>query len=74
MTKLSEQEFLKKLGSKIKLVRNEKGWSLNEISIKCGIEKASISRIESGKSNITLKTLFKLSLALEVTVAHFFAK
>jgi transcriptional regulator with XRE-family HTH domain len=72
MVQLSEEEFLKNLGLKIKAIRIEQGLSLNKLAKNYGFEKASLSRTEAGKSNITLKTLFKLSTALNVSVSRFF--
>jgi transcriptional regulator with XRE-family HTH domain len=73
MTNLSEGEFFKNLGAKIKAIRKEKGLSLNKLTTVYGFEKASLSRLESGKANITLKTLFKLSIALNVEMWEFFS-
>jgi len=72
MTGLSEEEFLKKLGLKIKAIRTAKGLSLDQLATGYRFDKASLSRLEAGKSNITLKTLFKLSLALNVAAGQFF--
>ncbi len=72
MALLTEEEFLKNLGLKIKAIRNEKGLSLNKLAANYGFEKASLSSLEAGKSNITLKTLFKLSSALNSSVGRFF--
>ena len=72
MDGLSEQDFLREFGLKIKETRIKKGLSLNKLAMEHGFEKASFSRLEAGKSNVTLKTLFKLSVALEVPTSHFF--
>jgi len=68
----SDEQRLKNLGQKIKQVRNEKGLSLADVAEKFGFEKSRLSRVEAGKVNITVKTLFKLSDALEVPVHTFF--
>jgi transcriptional regulator with XRE-family HTH domain len=44
----------------------------NDLAVQCNFEKASMSRIESGKSNMTLLTLKKISLVLEVEIYEFF--
>jgi transcriptional regulator with XRE-family HTH domain len=67
-----EQEFLKNLGLKIKEIRTGKGLSLSTIAEKFGFEKASLSRLETGHVNATIKTLYKLSQALEVPIGTFF--
>jgi len=64
---MSEQ-LLTKVGAKIRKVRTAKKLSQNDLAIMCNFEKASMSRIESGKTNVTLLTLQKISNALEVNV------
>ena len=67
-----EQDFLKRLGQKIRTVRHEKQMSLNQLSAQYGLEKSSISKLENGKSNSTVLTLWGLSEALNVPVERFF--
>ena len=68
-----EQDFLEKLGSRIKSLRVDKNISLNQFSKLHGFEKASLSRLESGKTNVTVITLLKLSQALNKPIDQFFA-
>jgi|SRR6185503_1924328 len=67
-----EQDFLKKLGSRIRTLRHEKKLSLNHLSTRFGLEKSSVSKLENGKSNSTVLTLWNLSEALNVPVDRFF--
>lgn len=69
---MDEQEFLKKLGLKIKTLRKERKLSLDALAKQHGFEKANLSRLESGRSNPTVITLFKISAALQVSVHKFF--
>ena len=69
---MTDPNFLASVGSIIKELRLQKGMTQNELAIQCNFEKASMSRIESGKTNITLLTLRKISRALEVEVREFF--
>lgn len=55
-------------GLRIKELRNTLMISQIELSIKSGIERAQISKIEQGKINVTLETIYKLSKALNVTI------
>jgi len=66
---MSDLQLLAEVGSKIKKIRTEKKLSQNDLAILCNFEKASMSRIEAGKTNITLLTLQKISDALKVRVA-----
>ena len=67
-----EQKMLIKLGQKIKMIRIGKNMTQNELAMECDFEKASLSRIESGKSNPTIRTLFRISMALEISISDFF--
>lgn len=69
---MSETEFLMTLGARIKELRLDKNMTQNELAIQCNFEKASLSRIESGKTNITILTLNRISRALDVEMSEFF--
>jgi DNA-binding Xre family transcriptional regulator len=65
---MENTRFLKELGAKIKEFRLKKGISQTQLAFLCEFEKASMSRIESGFTNITVLNLKKISDALEVNV------
>lgn len=69
---MQEEKILQKVGARIKELRLAKGLSQNELATKCTFEKASMSRIESGKTNVTLLTLNKIGKALDVEFIEFF--
>lgn len=65
---MNDLQLLRDVGAKIKKIRAAKKLSQNDLAIMCNFEKASMSRIEAGKTNITLLTLLKISHALDVPV------
>jgi len=69
---MNHTELLKRLGKKIKILRSKKNMTQNELAIECNFEKASLSRIESGRTNITVRTLYKISQALDVPMIEMF--
>ena len=70
---LKEIEFYKlQFGLKIKALRESKNMSQTELASLCDLEKTSISRIENGRTNITLKTSVILSKALEVKISDLY--
>ena len=69
---MSDPKFLAALGARIKELRLKKHLTQNELAIMCNFEKASMSRIESGQSNVTVFTLKKISKALDVPLTEFF--
>ena len=64
--------YQRKLGQRIKEVRESKELSQLDVASTCDYEKTTISRIENGRTNITLKTLVTLALAMEVELQEFF--
>jgi transcriptional regulator with XRE-family HTH domain len=61
---MSEEIYLSQLGKKIRQKRQEKKLSLDKLALLCDVEKANLSRIESGKTNFTVLTLRKITMAL----------
>jgi len=59
---------LKKVGNKIRQIRIEKGLTQVELVAKMDIstDPNNISRLEAGRNNLTLFTLYRISSALEV--------
>ena len=58
--------FLAKIGAKIKEARVSKGLSQKELALQVGAKQPDISKIEDGKTNITLITLFSLAKVLAI--------
>jgi transcriptional regulator with XRE-family HTH domain len=70
---MDEQKvLLAQIGTRIRSIRMNKNISQLALSAQCDFEKASLSRIESGKTNATILTLHKISVALDVPMIEFF--
>ena len=63
---MNEQQLFIKIGDKIKELRELKNLSQQDLAALCTFEKSNMSRIEAGRTNLTIKTLFKISNALKV--------
>ncbi len=62
---------MKRIGNRLKLLREKIGLSQMELSHKSNISQASIARIEAGhQQNIKAGTIEKLSAALEIPLSH----
>jgi transcriptional regulator with XRE-family HTH domain len=59
------------LGEKIKTLRMEKSWSLQDLSEKSGISAAGIHKIESNGITPTITTMMKIADALGKKVSYF---
>ena len=58
----------KKIGVKIKLLRNKIGISQEELGFKAELNKNSIGAIERGESSPTIDTLDQIAKALDITL------
>jgi transcriptional regulator with XRE-family HTH domain len=54
------------IGKRIKIIRQQKSMTQETLGLLTGIDSADISKYESGKINLTLKTIAKFAIALEV--------
>lgn len=75
MSKISSRELIqyqKAVGKRIKSLRKERNMSQLDLASLCDLEKTSISRIENGRSNITLKTAVIISKSLDVELSKIF--
>lgn len=63
--------FFKDLGSLITKFRKEKNYTLEELGFQIGLDRSHMHRIEKGQP-LTVKTIIKLSLALNKQPKDFF--
>jgi len=62
------------LAENIRLLREKKEWSQEDLAHKSGIHVTYLSGLECGRRNPTLKVLERLAAALDVPVAILFNK
>jgi transcriptional regulator with XRE-family HTH domain len=60
-------DILKQIGINLREKREAKGYTLRDLEVISGIDNGKISRMESGLTNITMITLYRLAEALEVS-------
>jgi transcriptional regulator with XRE-family HTH domain len=70
MSSMEKGDLLKIIGKRIQEIRISKGYSQVDLAgkIKGSIDTTNISRIESGRTNPTIYTLFRIAEALEVSL------
>lgn len=68
MSSMEKENLLKIVGKNIKEIRQSKGIAQVDLAVKMEgkIDTTNISRIESGRTNPTVYTLYRISEALEV--------
>jgi transcriptional regulator with XRE-family HTH domain len=69
---LDEDGADRRIGAVVRLLRTQRGWSLNDLAARCTLSTGMISQIERGLSTPSLRSLRLLAVALEVSVGQFF--
>lgn len=68
-------KFSKSLGSEIRRIREERGWTLESVDERGNIGWRHLQKIETGKNlNITLETLFSICKTLKISPSDLLAK
>ncbi len=67
-----EKTLQERVGNRIKEIRIQKEISQQDLAAKCNFEKSNMSRIEAGKTNMTLSTIEIIAKALDVRLADLF--
>lgn len=67
-----EKTLQERVGNRIKEIRIQKEISQQDLAAKCNFEKSNMSRIEAGKTNMTLSTIGIIAKALDVRLADLF--
>jgi len=66
-----KDDFIVKVGERVKRVREKRGLSLNDISQRTGIHTEVLSQIEENEIAPPLGTIIKLAKALEMKMGYF---
>ncbi|WP_404980275.1 helix-turn-helix domain-containing protein [Chitinophaga pollutisoli] len=68
----SRTDVLHIVGTNLRLARISKNLSLTELSKLTGIDKGDLSKMEAGKINFGIITLYHLRDSLEIGIEQFF--
>lgn len=62
------QDEILHISARIKELRKERKLTVQELAYRCDMERSNLSRIESGRTNLTVKTLCTICNALNVNL------
>ena len=62
------------LGALIRSLRSRHGWTLKEMSAKCGIPVSTLSKVEHDRLTLTYDKLYQLSQRLGIRMSELFAE
>lgn len=69
---MNDVQLFIRIGDNIRTIREGKGLSQQDVAAMCNFEKSNMSRIEAGRTNITVKNAYKISVALGVKLYEIF--
>ena len=69
---LSNMEIKEKFGQKVKELREQKGFSIEQLANISNVDRNYISDIEKGKRNVSIEIMEKIILALDTDFMTFF--
>lgn len=70
---MSHEALLTTVGTRVRSLRGEKGWSRRHLSEQCGVSERYLAQLENGKGNISLTRFADVAQALETTPADLLA-
>lgn len=59
-----DKRRLQRLGRNLRMIREAKGLSLDQVASRCDITKANLSRIENGKKDFTMTSFLEIAKGL----------
>ena len=65
---MKKSDLNKKIGQRIVELREQKGWSQADLARACSKDRQAIEKLENGRVNPTLFSLYEIAKALEVSL------
>ena len=62
------EEAVSYISSRIRELRRERRLTVQELAYRCDMERSNLSRIEAGRTNLTVKTMCIICNALNVSL------
>ena len=60
------QDIYKRIGFNLLKERRLKGWTQEQLSERSGVSRSRISKMENGKENFNIESLFLIAQSLEI--------
>lgn len=67
---MTQDQFLKKLGTHIAQMREQAGLSQTELALRCDKDRQSLNRLEKGRTNPTIISLLTIAKELKISLAE----
>ncbi|MFI3265393.1 MAG: helix-turn-helix transcriptional regulator [Rikenellaceae bacterium] len=70
MTNQHFQEHTRRISLNLRIIRLKNNLTVQDVADRCNIERSNLSRIEAGKTNLTIKTICEICDALDVSFEY----
>ena len=70
MDHTSKKDISKQFGKRVRLLRENRGFTQEELADNSGLHPSHMSAIERGEVDVTIKTLLRLGQALRVALSR----
>jgi transcriptional regulator with XRE-family HTH domain len=60
-------------GAVVRAMREQRGWTLADVSERTGLSVSTLSKVENGKMSLTYDKLYRISKGLDIDIAQLFA-
>lgn len=67
------RDIRRDFGARIRQLRNDRGWSQEELADRAGLHRTYIGSVERGEQNLSLVNIERLAATLSVSLAELFA-
>ncbi|MCB9851207.1 MAG: helix-turn-helix transcriptional regulator [Phycisphaerales bacterium] len=64
----AKDPVLRRLGSYLRNVREEHGWSQEDLAFECGLHRTYVGAVERGEYNLTVLSLQRIADALGISL------
>lgn len=63
-----KNQALVRLGQNLRRAREERGWSQEQLALKCGVHRTYVGGVERAEYNVTILTLRKITRRLGISL------
>ena len=71
---MEEEELAYRFGSAVRRLRLERGYSQAKFAEVCHLERAYMGMVERGEVNVSVRTAFRISKGLRLTLTGLFSE
>ena len=65
-----ENAFLQALGTRVRTLRRERGWSQEDLAFRCDLHRTYVGSVERGERNVSALNIRRIADALGVPASH----